>query len=148
MRLDFENLGEYNHHTMTDRGKPTPEAVVNRPRRRALTLVGGLVFAVGTIAAGGGFIDSIKAWGDIGWDWGGSPAYKLVHNYEDAAIQSGRTGQESQLATQFNPQQVENAYRQLDAENNRRNLDIVLVFPGMISAVAGAAVVGFNRRKL
>jgi hypothetical protein len=132
---------------MTDRGNPTPDAIANRPKRRTLTLVGGLVFAAGTLAAGGGFIDSMKAWSDQGWSWGGSSSYQLVHKYEDAAIDLGRTGKESQLVEQFNPQQVEDAYKQLDAENNRRNLDTLLAVPGGMSAVIGAAVVILNRRK-
>ncbi len=147
IRLDFINFGEYNLRIVTDKGNPTPEAVANRSRRRMLTLAGGLVFTVGALAAGGGFIDLIKAWGDQGWSYDGSSAYKLVHNYEDAATELGRTGRESQLVEQFNPQQVENAYRQLDAENNRRYLDVALVIPGTISAVAGAGVVIFKRRK-
>lgn len=145
--LDFINWGEYNLRIMTDRGNPTSEAVINSSRRRTLTLVGGLVFTAGAIVGGAGLIDSIKAWGDMSWSWDGSSAYKLVHNYEDAATELGRTGEVSQLAEQFNPQQVEDAYKQLDAENNRRNLDSVLTIPGGISAVAGAAVVIFNRRK-
>ena len=89
----------------------------------------------------------MKAWSDQGWSWGGSSSYELVHKYEDAAIDLGRTGKESQLVEQFNPQQVEDAYKQLDAENNRRNLDSLLAVPGGMSAVIGAAVVIINRRK-
>jgi hypothetical protein len=111
-----------------------------------LTLAGGLVFAAGTLATGAGGIDLIKAWGDTGWSMNGSSAYKLVSNYEDTATELGRTGQESQLAEQFNPQQVADAYKQLDAENNRNLSDVAFIGSGFIASMAGVIVV-FHRRK-
>ncbi len=125
-----------------DGGRFTPEAAAKGLRRRILTASRGLIVA-GALVVGGATADAVVK-PMLEYGSANSPASTLVNKYEDTATELGREGNIAELPQEFDSQQVAAAYRENDADFNRRLLDMGVLLSGMV--VLGAGVLKSSRR--